>query len=65
MQSLGHVASDQDFCIADFVAAKNFWRSNRTHLVTMTRVIIERDFHLYRLTILTFINSTRRLVLIA
>ncbi len=51
MQSLGHVASDQDFCIADFVAAKNFWRSNRTHLVTMTRVIIERNFHNFRLVL--------------
>jgi hypothetical protein len=45
MQRLRQVAGDQDFRIADFVTAENFWRSNRAHLVTMTRVIIERDFH--------------------
>ncbi len=51
MQRFGHVARDQDFCIADFVAAKNFWRSNCTHLVTVARVVIERNFHNLRLVL--------------
>ena len=50
MQSLGHIASDQDFRIADFVTAKNLWRSNRTHLMPVARVVIEQNFHVYRLT---------------
>ncbi len=51
MQRLRQVAGDQDFRIADFVTAENFWRSNRAHLVTMARVIIERNFHNFRLVL--------------
>ena len=49
MQRLRQVAGDQNFRIADFVTAENFWRSNRAHLMTMARVIIERDLHNLRL----------------
>ena len=51
MQSLGHIASDQDFRVADFIAAKNFWRRNGAHLMTVARVVIERDFHNFRLVL--------------
>ena len=51
MQSLGHIAGDQDFRVADFVTAKNLWRSNCAHLMPVARVVIEQNFHTQRLVL--------------